>query len=135
MRLLPSPVYFYGMAPGLSFTLPSVPACLLGDLLAEPVASDAGTEDVSVSVTLDRVAPLKKGHRDLFFTLRVQGGPSQVQVAKVKDSTGAFVFDGLMADAKETGQLGSPMPGVVEKVITAVHYIPDTTLYTALSLV
>lgn len=117
LRLLPTPVYLHGLAPGLSFTLPAVPGPLLADLLHPSSADSSSPESVSsVTVTLDRVAPLKQGHRELTFRVQA-GGEVQVQVARVKDSTGAFVFAGAMADAASPGQLGSPMPGVIEKVI------------------
>mmetsp|Transcript_2121 Transcript_2121/g.4005 ORF Transcript_2121/g.4005 Transcript_2121/m.4005 type:complete len:110 (-) Transcript_2121:91-420(-) len=63
---------------------------------------------------------MKKGHRELFFTVN-----GSKQVANVKDSTGAFVFEGPMADSAEASQLGSPMPGVVEKVLVAEGDLVD----------
>jgi pyruvate carboxylase len=108
LRHLPSPVYFHGMKPGQEFTM-KVPASLAGDVCEVPEGS---SDSLSVSVKLDRIAPMKKGHRELSFTIN-----GMVQVANIKDSTGAFVFDGPMADAGVAGQLGSPMPGVVEKVL------------------
>lgn len=114
LRLLPSPVYFHGLQAGQSFTMSVPPALLEGVCPSASAAPCAEGEAVQVTVRLDRVAPKKQGHRDLFFTVN-----GQVQVATVKDSAGVFVFDGVMAAPGVAGQLGSPMPGAVEKVLVA----------------
>jgi pyruvate carboxylase len=109
LRYLPSPVYFHGMMPGQHFTM-NVPSHLAKDVTE--VSDDQDT--MSISIQLDRVAPKKKGHRELFFTVN-----GVVQCANVKDSTGVFVFEGAMANLSVPGELGSPMPGVVEKVLVS----------------
>ena len=108
LRYLPSPVYFHGMIPGQMFTM-NIPAELANNVME---TASVGQDIVAVSVQLDRVSPMKKGYRELFFTVN-----GVTQCAVVKDSTGAFVFEGPMADSSVAGQLGSPMPGVVEKVL------------------
>lgn len=110
LRLLPSPVYFHGLAPGQEFSM-TVPAELLGGVLGGQEGRQEGT---LVTVRLDRVCPVKQGKRDLCFT--VNGLP---QVASVRDSAGEFVFTGAMAEAGQEGQLGSPMPGALEKALVS----------------
>lgn len=116
LRHLPSPVYFHGMIPTQEFTM-TVPAASLAqvEVPSEPSAGSSegnAKETVDVTVRLDRVSPMRNGYRELFFTVN-----GQKQVAKVKDNAGTFVFEGPMADPKQPGQRGSPMPGVVEKVL------------------
>lgn len=118
LRHLPTPVYFYGMTPGQKFTM-SVPSkCVIEGSSVDgaqpmllppgngPVESGAG-EFCQVTVKLERICPLKAGHRDLIFTVN-----GLTQVATVKDTAGAFVFDGPMANSGDAKQLGSPMPGI-----------------------
>jgi biotin carboxyl carrier protein len=80
-------------------------------------APPAGEADVPLSVTLDRVSP--RGHdsmRTLDFTVAADGGGSARQRLQLKDAPTDAAFSGPMADAADRAQLGSPMPGVVEKV-------------------
>lgn len=120
LRHLPTPVYLYGMVPGQKFTM-SVPCKSVleqtGDAEAgQPVLLPAGTGPVEngtaefcqVTIKLDRITPLKAGHRDLIFIVN-----GHTQIATVRDTSGVFVFDGPMAVAGDAKQLGSPMPGKV----------------------
>jgi pyruvate carboxylase len=111
LRYVPSPVYFYGMTPGSSLTMVIPPGTIqeLGDFDEEPFEGPAG---INVSVTMERVCPLKERHRNVIF--RVNGKEQHVLV---KDNSGAFVFEGAMADGKNNKQIPSPMPGVIEKVL------------------
>ena len=52
--------------------------------------------------------------RSILFTVN-----GKDQQHEVKDSSGKFEFDGPMADSKKAGQIGSPMPGSVEKLLVA----------------
>jgi pyruvate carboxylase len=114
IRHLPSPVYLYGMTPGSSFWMSIPPDTLeeLGCNLDE--AEFEGPGGISVQIVLVRVCPLKDRHRNVIFTVNGQ----ELHVV-VKDNSGAFVFEGAMADAKNDKHLASPMPGVIEKVIPA----------------
>jgi pyruvate carboxylase len=42
---------------------------------------------------------------------------SQEYTVEVVDRTITFVFEGPMADPAKVGQVGSPMPGVIEKML------------------
>lgn len=122
LRYLPTPVYFYAMEPGQSFTF-NIPSRYLGDVVKGNGTSsinvvDVGDEEVlcEVTVTLARIGPLQHGHRALTFTITYDGR-EQTQTATVKDTSGAFVFDGPMANPAEKGQIASPMPGTIEKLL------------------
>jgi pyruvate carboxylase len=72
-----------------------------------------GSELMNVTVEMRRVGPLKAGSMRT-VVLAVNGKEQHVEV---KDSSGKFEFTGPMADPSQGGQLGSPMPGVVEKLL------------------
>jgi len=109
LRYLPTPIYFYAMQPGQGFSM-SVPLALCTDVLK--IAPASQDQEVTVTIELKRVGPLKEGKRTVVFG--VNGGEQHVEI---KDSTGKFVFEGAMADASVLGHIASPMPGVVEKVL------------------
>ena len=114
LRYLPTPVYFYAMEAGQSFTM-EAPASLLDEILENKVVvcdgHQANARTSKVDISLKRVGPLKDGKRLVVF-----GVNDTEQHIEVKDSTGAFVFEGPMADASDDTQLASPMPGAIEKV-------------------
>eukprot|EP00605_Chrysophyceae_sp_TOSAG23-4_P002843 GSChrysophyteH1.ASY1.ANO1.3131.1 assembled CDS len=85
LRYLPTPIYFYAMAPGQAFSM-SVPKT------GQP------TEE--------------KGHRNVSFSVN-----GKEQSVSIKDSTGAFVFDGPMADSSNSSHVPSPMPGNVLEIL------------------
>eukprot|EP00903_Cladosiphon_okamuranus_P009747 g9267.t1 len=109
---LPTPVFWYGLVVGQEFSIsPSNPADLL--LKGDSSGSPAGT---AVKIRLERVGPAKKGGmRTVSF--KVAGA---VQNVEVKDSVAGNDFDGPMATAGNALEVGSPMPGVVEKVLVTV---------------
>lgn len=124
LQYLPTPVYLYALRPGQSFSM-EIPTSLVGQILASPPASsgevgvcassagcssDAKT-NTKIDVALKRVGPLKSKKRIVSFLVN-----GETQDVEVKDTTGVFVFEGPMADASKTGQIGSPMPGVIEKL-------------------
>lgn len=109
LRYLPTPVYFYAMQAGQSFKM-TVPASLASHILKDSLSSD---KPVEVFVELKRVGPLKDGKRTVMFGVN---GKSE-QHADIKDSTGVFVFDGPMANPVSAGEIASPMPGVIEKLL------------------
>lgn len=114
LRHLPTPVYFYGMSPGQQFTM-TVPALTAGDAVMDHVVADDEKDgEVEVSVQLVRVGPLKDRKRQVVMLVN-----GKEQHAFVKDSTGAFVFEGPMANSEDANQLGSPMPGLVDKLLVA----------------
>ncbi|CAB1101717.1 unnamed protein product [Ectocarpus sp. CCAP 1310/34] len=108
---LPTPVFWYGLVVGQEFSIcPANPA----DLLLKD--GDGGDGSTEVKVRLERVGPAKKGGmRTVSFTV---GGA--VQNVEVKDSVSGNDFDGPMAGAGNALEVGSPMPGVVEKVLVEV---------------
>ena len=113
LRYLPTPVYFYAMQAGQSFKM-KVPSGLVSHILKDAaVAASSAEPFVEVEVELRRVGPLKEGKRTVVFGIN----KTTEQSVDIKDSTGAFVFDGPMADAKSLGDIASPMPGVVEKLL------------------
>lgn len=94
LSALPTPVYIYGAAINHSF----------------PVAENSTV----VHLQLKRVCPLREGTRAL-----VWGVNEQEYTVEVKDKSDVFVFEGAMADTSIAGQMASPMPGVVEKVLVS----------------
>ncbi len=115
LRYLPTPVYFYAMETGQSFTL-RAPTSLAAELLENKVVTcdgqTVGAEFTNIDISLMRVGPLKEGKRLVVFGIN-----DTEQHVEVKDSTGAFVFEGPMADATDECQIASPMPGAIEKVL------------------
>ncbi|CAM9491937.1 unnamed protein product [Ectocarpus fasciculatus] len=109
LTTLPTPVFWYGLVVGQEFSIcPPNPADLL--------LKDGGDRAAGVKVRLERVGPAKKGGmRTVSFTV---GGA--VQNVEVKDSVSGNDFDGPMAGAGNALEVGSPMPGVVEKVLVEV---------------
>lgn len=117
VRFIPSPVYFYGMVPGSSFTMSIPPSQSDFDDLrldAAQIAQLEGPNGICITVTLERISSLKDRHRTVVF--RVNGKEQHVQV---KDTSGVFVFEGPMASNSDPAHIGSPMPGVIEKVLVA----------------
>ncbi len=113
IRYLPSPVYFYGMTPGSTFNMIIPPGTIkeLGDFDEVPFEGPTG---INIQITLERVCPLKDRHRNVIFRVN-----DREQHVLVKDNSGAFVFEGVMADAKNENHIASPMPGVIEKVLVS----------------
>jgi pyruvate carboxylase len=110
LKYLPTPVYLYGLLPGESFTMTSVPVAAAKD--ANVVGAEAA---VDITVTLKRVGPLRGGNmRTVLFSVN-----GKDQQHDVKDSSGKFEFLGPMADSSKAGQMGSPMPGSVEKLLVS----------------
>jgi len=141
LRYIPTPVYFYAMEPGQSFAM-SIPKSYASDLIrgdgadANKIAlhhsSDISItpnntpmigqqiedeESIIVTVKLLRVGSLQKGHRNVVFS--VNNGEEEHHV-NVKDTSGKFVFAGKMANESKLKEIGSPMPGNVEKILVKV---------------
>lgn len=69
-----------------------------------------------MTITLNRIGPKTHGSlRSLDFKVRA-GATDSSQSVSIKDSDGDDEFTGPMADADDAASLGSPMPGLVEKV-------------------
>lgn len=98
LRYLPTPVYFYSMRPGQSFTM-AVPTAYLLDV-TKVASSDEKMESYSVTIELKRVCPLKDGKRKVIFSVN-----GIEQSHDVKDTTGSFVFDGEMANNNDPNQV------------------------------
>jgi pyruvate carboxylase len=114
LRYLPTPQYLYGCTPGESFEM-RVPLSLAQHSALCFVNEPASDATVTLAVELRRVGPLKAGSlRTVAFV--VNGAEQSVEV---KDSSGKFEFTGPVADAGAPGQLGSPMPGMVEKLLVS----------------
>jgi pyruvate carboxylase len=120
VRYIPSPVYLYGMVPGTSFVMSVPPAAVppgaLDDLRLDSaqLAQYEGPNGINVMITLERISPLKDRHRTVVF--RINGKEQHVSV---KDTSGAFVFEGPMANNADSTHIGSPMPGIIEKMLVA----------------
>jgi len=113
LRYLPTPAYFYAMQAGQSIKM-RVPSSLASDILKDAAATPSAADGlVDVTIELKRVGPLKEGKRSVVFGIN---GKAE-QVHDVKDSTGVFVFDGPMANPSVPGEIASPMPGVIEKIL------------------
>ena len=75
-----------------------------------------GDEMVEVNIMLERVSAKTHGaKRTLEFRVTV-GGHSATQSVELEDIDGEVAFEGPMANASDKSHLGSPMPGVVEKM-------------------
>ena len=112
LRYLPSPCYFYAMGTGQKLKM-NVPANLASHVVKDAQSGNGGEGLVEVTIELKRVGPLKEGKRTVVFGIN---GKTEQHV-DVKDSTGAFVFDGPMANAASPGEIASPMPGQIEKLL------------------
>ena len=101
VKRLPSDVFWYGMTVGQKTIVPE---------------SDEFKGDTEI--TLKRVGPITHGsHRELTFSVTVNGKPQDPRSVKVKDLDSDGGFSGPMADPSDASQIGSPMTGSVEKVI------------------
>lgn len=117
LTYLPSTVYNYGLLPGEAFTM-TIPNALAKDLLTKEVVVTADRDSSDVRVELVRVSALHKGTRTVTYKItQLASGTEETQSTEVKDSGGVFVFAGPMADATKESHIGSPMPGVVEKLL------------------
>lgn len=100
----PTPVFFYSFQIGQSVTIP-----IADEALAQ---SELGKAASSVTITLKRVGPIKKGRmRTIVFDV-----DGQEQHVEVKNPAAEGEFDGPMADPANPGHLPSPMPGAVDKI-------------------
>lgn len=105
-RHLPTPQALYGCAPGdPSFTLSAIPFTTSGP--ASPLR-----------VRLERISPLKNKKRDVIFVI-AHDNQEERYTTSVKDASGGFEFEGDMASPENPKELGSPMPGAVEKLLVA----------------
>jgi acetyl-CoA carboxylase carboxyl transferase alpha subunit len=114
LRYLPTPVYFYAMEAGQQFTM-NVPSNLVGEMSGDVVTStgnETSAPTTAVNIVLRRVGPLREGKRQVVF-----GVDGKDQSFDIKDSTGVFVFDGPMADTKNTSHVASPMPGNILEIL------------------
>mmetsp|Transcript_97216 Transcript_97216/g.278282 ORF Transcript_97216/g.278282 Transcript_97216/m.278282 type:complete len:480 (+) Transcript_97216:560-1999(+) len=113
LTYLPTTVFYYGLAIGQTATIEQVPAQLRSELKVD----SEGQEFEDVSIALLRVGPVKKGGmRTLAFSVGVAQGSSEQHV-EVKEAGGDEEFDGPMADPSAGGEVASPMPGAVEKLL------------------
>ena len=103
-RYLPTPVYLHGMVPNqtIAFKCPK----------SSIIRSDVSGNIVDFSIQLLRVGPIKKGFRELTFVAN-----GNTYAINVKDRTSSNVFEGAMADPSKAEQIGSPMPGAIEKML------------------
>jgi len=117
---LPTPAFFYGLSVG-GATRFQVPARLaISEFGCEQAAAEKCAEEgsgmVDVEITLTRVGPKKHDSmRVLQFSVRA-AGQMTTHAIELKDTDGVETYDGPMAKAEDPNELGSPMPGVVEKV-------------------
>ena len=95
LSALPSPIYLYGASINHSFNI-------------------LNHDSKQSTLLLKRVGPLNKGIRVLTWSV-----DNTEYTVEVKDKSEKFVFEGPMADPKSILQIGSPMPGVVEKVLVS----------------
>ena len=125
LRYLPTPVYFYAMQVGQSFTM-QVPQTLVGEVLRQAATDkfdvvtskgdEIGAPTTRVTITLRGVGPLKDSMRTVSFAVSGADGIEQEQSVDIKDSTGKFVFAGPMAVLDDKRQVASPMPGTVLEI-------------------
>jgi pyruvate carboxylase len=143
---LPTLVYFYACTAGDEFLLhlpiaelrflfnafPASDSALATDYLSRARRTNALNEEVVViRVEVQRVSAIAQQKRTVVFNLQllsslkesvpeVEVVYSEVQQSEVKDTGGVFVFEGAMADpSKPMQQIGSPMSGVIEKVLVS----------------
>lgn len=128
LRYLPTTVYFYAMEAGQTFTM-TIPQSLSKELLlpsSSAISSSSNDDDatMSVKIELKRVGPLANKMRQVVFTVN-----GTTQIVNVKDTSGAFVFEGLMADTSVLGQMASPMPGITLDFIFIVIFFLFSFFY------
>jgi len=122
LTYMPTPAFQHGLRVGEA-TAFRMPAPLVvseyGSALGVVDASEisGGTDaDVEVQIKLERVTPKTHGSmRTLEFTVSA-GALSAAQSVELQDSDGEAAFEGPMANAADKTHLGSPMPGVIEKL-------------------
>ena len=120
------------MLPNQSFTM-SIPSSLLYQVSKEGVEGSTDNTFIDVTVELKRIGPLQKRTRTITFM--INGKEEQSVVVKDTSGTlslthlltylvtyllthsGVFIFEGPMADNSNNNQMGSPMPGVIEKLL------------------
>ncbi len=117
---LPTPVYLYAMAAGDVFDVVLSRAQLYHILSTVPSALDENSV-FTVRCELQRVSAIAQGHRTVTFKLQLFADNTvvhnEIQNVEVKDTGGIFVFEGPMADANKPKEIGSPMSGIIEKVM------------------
>ena len=117
---LPTPAFWYGMEVSSTITLKMPASRAEAEFGYSSSTSTDPSSVVSVEVKLVRVSGKKhKSMRTLDF-LVTAGDRSSKQEVVVKDSAGEDEFTGPMAKAGEKSQIGSPMPGLVEKCLVKV---------------
>lgn len=100
LRWIPTPVYFYGMVPGSSFSV-RIKQSLANEVLKSPNTPEINEDNlVDVHISMERIGPLKDRHRTVVFLVN-----GKEQHARVKDTSGAFVFDGPMANAANKNEV------------------------------
>lgn len=120
---LPSLIYLYAMLPNDEFVI-RLPRTLLVHIAPKAPATVVTADSALVKVECQRVTAIAQGRRTVHFqvTILQEDGMSIIHTehatVDVKDTGGAFVFDGPMADvANPTNQIASPMAGIIEKVL------------------
>ena len=114
---LPTEVFWYGMEVGETV---AVSAAYLGEGMVEDLVggpAEAGATEVELKLV--RVGPIKKGNRDLVFSVN-----GTMRAITVKDTVSGSASGGdscgAQADPDDDCQLPSPLPGTVEVVEVAV---------------
>jgi len=108
---LDTPVFWYGMEVG-DVTELKLPKQVAADLKIPLLADDSGKDVVCVKITLKRITPvMAKGCRTVIFD--VNGVEQHVSIeSTIKEKA----FEGPMCNPSNKKQIGSPMPGTVEKM-------------------
>jgi pyruvate carboxylase len=78
--------------------------------------------EFKVRVELQRITSIQQGFRQAIFKIQLLSPENvslynEVQTTEVKDTGGVFVFEGPMADPNKPKEVGSPMAGIVEKIL------------------
>jgi len=135
LTTLPTEAYFYGLNAGDIFDM-WLSADQLGHLftvnftLPENVMTNKEGKYL-VRVELSRISSILQQHRTVYFKLSLLQASdsntvvySESQQTNVKDTGGVFVFEGPMVDTKKPmKEIGSPMSGIVEKVLVTVGQV------------
>jgi acetyl-CoA carboxylase carboxyl transferase alpha subunit len=129
---LPTLVYLYGCCAGDVFDmhltkeqLPHIFSNVNGNSKLESSLTAQNMNErqqFKIRVELQRITSILQGHRQAIFQFSLLSHDnaslySEIQTCEVKDSGGVFVFEGPMADANKPKEIGSPMSGIVEKIL------------------
>ena len=122
VRYLDTPQYLHGMIAGETTTLTPPQDYTSSSINSHTFTSLNNTTSDGIVIKCDRISAVKNKMRTVTFTISATTAITGNSIndtynVTVKNASAEFEFTGPMADTSEPLQLGSPMPGVVEKLL------------------